>query len=97
MLADIQLLIAAIQAKDWLSVFTLAVKISNEIIAVLNQQGLQPHVLKMQSPATATTLEGCCTDLEAAISVGSPNWGAILAIVQAILRILVPLSPVVTP
>ena len=96
MLADIEALLAALQAHDWLTAFTLAIKVANEVLADLTKQGVQPHVVKRQySPAA--DIDGLTKQLETEAHATAINWGNVLAIVAAIIKVVLPLILNPTP
>ncbi len=90
LLTKIQALIAALQAQDWSSAFMLAVAIGQEIYLDLTKQGKQPHVLKGQF-SSATDMDGLIQQLQSESAATAPNWGNILAILAALLKVLLPL------
>lgn len=91
LLQEIQALVAALQAQDWSGAFVLAVAIAREVYLDLTRQGLQPHVVRMQAPASPITVEQCTDALDAECQATKINPGNLLAILAALLKLLLPL------
>ncbi len=91
LLQEIQALIAALNAKDWTGAFFLAVAIGKEIYLDLTKQGQQPHVVRMQAHVTGNSPEGIASELEQCCGADKIDPGKILALLQLLLKMLLPL------
>jgi hypothetical protein len=84
---DIQNLIAAIQAKQWVTALLLAMKIGGEVSALVSQQ---PHVFKYSGPK-ATDVDHLAGQLTAEMGAANINWQNVLSLVQALIPVILPL------
>lgn len=85
MQTDLQLLIASLEAKNWLSAFVVAVRLAGEITSALNLQGKAPHLCQAHA---AASLDDATSALKSAAGASTIDWTSVLSIVLALLKLL---------